>query len=108
MRPSNILLTQPDAAGTRGILVDYFGSSCVDVRASVTPDDNPISTRWLPPRVTADRRPAEAEHAAARTRAGPGAREGARRGTATDSTARAAFGRRWRAHCPARTAGVPP
>jgi beta-glucosidase-like glycosyl hydrolase/pyruvate/2-oxoglutarate dehydrogenase complex dihydrolipoamide acyltransferase (E2) component len=41
VRPANILLTQPDDSGSRGILLDYFGSSYVDVRPSVTPDDQP-------------------------------------------------------------------
>ena len=41
VRPANILLTQTDATGSRGILLDYFGSSYVDVRPSVTPDDKP-------------------------------------------------------------------
>jgi beta-glucosidase-like glycosyl hydrolase len=41
VRPANVLLTQTDATGSRGILLDYFGSSYVDVRPSVTPDDKP-------------------------------------------------------------------
>jgi beta-glucosidase-like glycosyl hydrolase len=41
VRPANILLTQTDSTGSRGILLDYFGSSYVDVRPSVTPDDKP-------------------------------------------------------------------